>query len=41
MEPAGVRVLMVEQASQNGCHQRVCPQPELQVPPPSLGGSPR
>lgn len=27
--------------SQNDCHQRVCPQPELRVPPPSLGAAPR
>ena len=26
-------------SSQNGCHQHLCPQGELQLPPASIGGS--
>ena len=32
---------MVEWAHKNGCHQPLCPQRESQLPPASLGGSPR
>ena len=32
---------MVEQAAQNGCCQRLCPLGDLQLPPPSVGSSPR
>ena len=37
---ASTSVLMVEQAPQNGCHQCLCPQSELQSPPVSPGASP-
>ena len=40
MELANIRVLMVDKLPQNGCHQSICPQGELQLPPPSLRGSP-
>ena len=38
---ASTNVHVVEQAPQNGCHQCLCPQSELQLPPASLGDSPR
>ena len=41
MALASTSVHVVERAPQNGCHQCLCPQGELQFPPASLGGSPR
>ena len=38
---AHTNVLVVEQAPQDGCQQHLCPQDETQLPPASLGGSPR
>ena len=41
MVPANTNVHMVEGAPKNGCHQCLWPQGELQLPPASLGDSPR
>ena len=38
---ASINVHMVKGAFKNGCHQYLCLQGELQLPPASMGGSPR
>lgn len=38
---ASTSVHVVERAPQNGCHQFLCPQEELQLPPASPGDSPK
>ena len=38
---ASTSVLVVDRAPKNGRRQCLCPQGELQLPPASLGGSPR
>lgn len=41
MAPASTSVPVVEQAPQNGCCRRLCPQGALQLLPASPGDSPR